>query len=67
MYFPEELWREIKSYYIIKKFNIGDYLTFFVPSTVSQNEKTYGKNMYESFLEGKEGMVVGVKKIFIHE
>ena len=52
MYFPEELWREIKSYYIIKKFNIGDYLTFFVPSTVSQNEKTCGKNMYESFLEG---------------
>ena len=64
MYFPEELWREIKSYYIIKKFNIGDYLTFFVPSTVSQNEKTCGKNMYESFLEGKEGMVVGVKKDF---
>ena len=40
---PEDIWREIKSYFIVKKFHIGDYLTFFIPTTVHRNEMD-GKN-----------------------
>ena len=61
---PEDIWREIKSYFIVKKFHIGDYLTFFIPTTVHRNEMD-GKNMYEYFLEGKEGIVVGIKQEFL--
>jgi len=58
MYFPEDIWREIKNYFVRPKMNIGDCIITRSPHT----RIGIHNHPYEFYMKNKEGIIVSVTK-----